>query len=211
MKNLWTVAEFTIKDMVKRKSFIISMIVILVIIVIGFNVPRIMKMIQGDSNWNSKILIIDEEDIFEGNISYLDTMNLGYEFKIAEEKLTDEDIKNKIEDEEADICIRFSKENGTVTMEYIVKSAAMDFGEVPQDIINAFANLYSNIQVSKLNLSEEELKALSPVFDIKLVETDEHAARRKCTYKYDDFNGTILRSIFLCKPSFKFNNYRKDI
>lgn len=34
MKDLITVAEFTIKDMVQRKSFIISMVIILLMIVI---------------------------------------------------------------------------------------------------------------------------------------------------------------------------------
>lgn len=36
MRNLFTVAEFTIKDMLTRKSFIISMIIILVLIVVRF-------------------------------------------------------------------------------------------------------------------------------------------------------------------------------
>ena len=66
MRNLWTVAEFTIKDMLKRKSFIISMIIILAFIVVGFNIPRIIELFQGESNWNTKVLIIDEENIFEG-------------------------------------------------------------------------------------------------------------------------------------------------
>ena len=38
MKDLITVIKFTMKDMAKRKSFIISTIIILVLIVIGFNV-----------------------------------------------------------------------------------------------------------------------------------------------------------------------------
>ena len=44
MRDLITVAEFTIKDMVKRKSFIISMIIILVLIVVGFNIPNIINI-----------------------------------------------------------------------------------------------------------------------------------------------------------------------
>ena len=52
MRDLITVAEFTIKDMIKRKSFIISMIIILVLIVIGFNIPNIMSKIKGDSDWS---------------------------------------------------------------------------------------------------------------------------------------------------------------
>ena len=41
MRDLGTVIAFTIKDMAKRKSFIISTLIILVLIVIGFNSNRI--------------------------------------------------------------------------------------------------------------------------------------------------------------------------
>ena len=43
MKDVLTVMKFTIKEMVKRKAFIISTLIILVMIVIGFNVPNIIK------------------------------------------------------------------------------------------------------------------------------------------------------------------------
>ena len=43
MKDVLTVMKFTIKEMVKRKAFIISTLIILVMIVIGFNIPTIIK------------------------------------------------------------------------------------------------------------------------------------------------------------------------
>ena len=46
MKDILTVMKFTIKDMVRRKSFIISTLIILVLIVIGFNIPKILKSIK---------------------------------------------------------------------------------------------------------------------------------------------------------------------
>ena len=42
MRNLGVVTSFTINEMVKRKSFIISTIVILLMVVIAFNIPNIM-------------------------------------------------------------------------------------------------------------------------------------------------------------------------
>ena len=45
MRDILTVMKFTIKDMVKRKSFIISTLIILLLIVIGFNIPNIIKSI----------------------------------------------------------------------------------------------------------------------------------------------------------------------
>ena len=44
MKDILTVMKFTIKDMVKRKSFIVSTLIILAMIVIGFNIPNIIEI-----------------------------------------------------------------------------------------------------------------------------------------------------------------------
>ena len=70
MKDILTVMEFTIKDMAKRKSFIISTLIILVLIVIGFNVPNIIKNIKGEDS-GDKLLIVDSGNIFEGNLELL--------------------------------------------------------------------------------------------------------------------------------------------
>ena len=73
MKDLKTVMNFTIKDMVKRKSFIISTLIILILIVLGFNIPNIISLFSDETeNANNTILIIDSQNIFEGT---LDSIN----------------------------------------------------------------------------------------------------------------------------------------
>lgn len=62
MRNLWLVTEFTIKEMIKRKSFIISTLVLLIIIATAFNIPNIMKML-GKNDFNEEILVIDPENL----------------------------------------------------------------------------------------------------------------------------------------------------
>ena len=70
MRDIFTVMKFTIKDMVKRKSFIISTLIILILIIIGFNVPNLIKMFNEDNNGN-KLLIIDSKNVFEGTLENL--------------------------------------------------------------------------------------------------------------------------------------------
>ena len=53
MRDLLTVAFFTIKDMVKRKSFIISNIIIILIIVLLFNIPNILKLLENRDGTSS--------------------------------------------------------------------------------------------------------------------------------------------------------------
>ena len=99
MRDIITVMKFTIKEMVKRKSFIISTLIILLLIVIGFNIPNLMKKLNGD-NTGDKLLIVDSENVFEGNLELLKQMDLGYEFEITNQNLKFEDIKQKIENAE---------------------------------------------------------------------------------------------------------------
>lgn len=179
MRNLWLVTEFTIKEMIKRKSFIISTLVLLIIIATAFNIPNIMKML-GKNDFNEEILVIDSENLFEGNVEVLNQMNMGYNFEITTENLNYDQLKQKIENDK-DECIKFTKNEETIKMEYIVESATMNFGTVPQELVSIFTNLYSKIQISKLNITPEELATIEPEFDVVLVETDENAAKGNVT------------------------------
>ena len=176
MKNLWTVAQFTIKDMLSRKSFIISTIIILAIIVVAFNIPNIMNKFNGEG-FDEKVLVIDSEDLFGDSVALLEQMDLEYKFEFIKENLTKEQIKEKIDNKEIDICLRFKEENGEIKMEYIVESSASTMGEVPKSLTMAFQSLYSSKRINELNITPEELAAISPQFNIEVLETDENAAK----------------------------------
>lgn len=175
MRDLITVAEFTIKDMIKRKSFIISMIIILVLIVIGFNIPNIMNKIKGDSDWSNKILLVDNENIFEGNLEALNSEESSYNFIIQNEDIGEEQIKDKINNGEVDACLLFTKSENEIVVSYYVESV-VSFGEIPEEVLNAFSSIYKNIQISKLGLTAEQLESLNAQFNVDIIETDENAA-----------------------------------
>lgn len=171
MRDLLTVMKFTMKEMVKRKAFIISTIIILILIVIGFNVPNIIKSIKGE-DVKEKLLIVDRENIFEGNLELFKETDMGYEIEIG--KQTDEEIKKKIEDEEIGSSIIIEKQDNNIKIRYIVKSAVM-MDKVPEDIINGINVVYSNMQISKLGLTQEQLTTITPNFDFVVEQTDEEA------------------------------------
>lgn len=173
MRDLFVVAKFTIKDMVKRKSFIISNIIILAMIVLAFNIPNIMKIIKGEDEISSgtKMLIVDYENIFEGTLNNLNEMSIGYEFIISNENLTFEDIKEKVENKEIDEAIIISNKDGKINFEYIVENLSM-IEEVPETLVNALTNIYSNLQISKLQLTQEQLQSITPNFSFEMNQTE---------------------------------------
>ena len=181
MKDLITVASFTIKDMVKRKSFIISNIIIILIIVLLFNIPNLLKLLDnGEGSSNSKLLIVDSENIFEGNLEAINQMDLSYDAKISNEELSFDEIKEKISNNEIDAALVITPKDGKISMEYIVENLTY-LEEIPENIVNPISTIYTNMQISKLNLTEEELNSMSPKFEFNLKQTEEEKVEGNVT------------------------------
>ena len=174
MGDLKTVIGFTIKDMVKRKSFIVSTIIILLIIIIGFNIPNIMKIFNGDdqSSGGSTLLIADSTNLFEGSLEELNNMELGYNVQTTTENLSFDDIKEKINNEEIDEAIIVENNEGTYKLRYIVKDMTM-LVSMPQNLMDAINTIYTNLQISKLGLTEEQIQSLTPNFEYSIEQTEE--------------------------------------
>ena len=176
MRDLKTVIAFTIKDMVQRKSFIISTLIILVLIVIGFNIPNIMKALTNgeESSSADKVLVVDSTNLFEGTLENLNQMELGDEFQITNDNVSFDEIKTKIENEDIDeaILIEPKEDNGTYTLRYIVENKTQ-VASVPEDIINAVSTIYTNLQISKLGLTQEQILSLIPNFEFSIEQTEE--------------------------------------
>ena len=175
MKDLFTVMKFTMKDMVNRKSFIVSTIIICLIIIIGFNIPNILKMINNGDSSNTKIMIVDSENIYEGNLEALKNMNLEYDIQIRTDNVTFDDIKDMIEKDEIEEAIIIEKGN-PVNLRYIVKNMAMTSG-VPQDLLTGLNTVYSNMQISKLGLTLEQIENLNPNFNVEIEQTEEQEVK----------------------------------
>ena len=174
MKDLKTVIGFTMKEMVKRKSFIISTIIILILIVIGFNVPNIIKAFKGNSSEaeKDKLLIVDTENIFEGTLNSLNNMELEYEANTTNENISFEKIKEKIENKEIDEAIIIEKNQENYKIRYIIEDATM-VQKIPTTLENAISSIYSNLQISKLGLTEEQVKSITPSFEFSIEQTEE--------------------------------------
>ncbi len=172
MKDILTVVKFTIKDMIKRKSFIISTLIILALVIIGFNVPNIIEAFKGEAS-GDKLLIVDNNNIFEGNLELLKQADLGYEIELS--KASFDEVKEKIENEEITEAIMIEKQENNIKVRYIVENTTM-IDEVPENIANTINSLYTNIQINKLGLTEEELQSITPNFEFSIEQTSEEKA-----------------------------------
>ena len=114
MRDIFTVTKFTATDMVKRKSFIISTIIILAMIVVGFNIPKIIKSFNKGTE---KIIIVDKDNVFENKITPVEKNT-----EIILENQSVEEIKEKIKNKEIEYGIIIDKKDNTINLTYVLEN-----------------------------------------------------------------------------------------
>lgn len=166
MRSLFTVIAFTIKDMVKRKSFIISNIIILLIIVIGFNVPKFLSGIKSES---AKVTVLDNENIFDNRLDNLHEqfLELGYDVEV-DKGSSREQVQEKVKNKEISSAIILNENDNGLYFEYLIDGMGLNT-TVPTDVINAIQLTYQNMQLKKLGIPEENLLKINSESNISVV------------------------------------------
>ena len=173
MRDLLTVAKFTMKEMVRRKSFLISNLIILVIIVIGFNVPNILNSFENtdSSEQQDTVLMIDETGMFASSVESLNQMDIGKKFELSEEQLSKEEISAKIESEEIDEAIIIKENENNIQIEYVVDSLGLSGTTTLYEEV--FTELYKNIKLTQMGISPEQIITINEPIQMEVTETKE--------------------------------------
>lgn len=179
MRDMFTVMKFTIKDMLKRKSFIISTIVLLAMIVVGFNIPNIIKAF--DDGTPEKLVISDPNNIYGDELVNMfnkcepNQNCVNYDVSVTKDNI--DELKKKIEDEEIESAILVENDGITyngLKFTYVVKNA-MYVQSIPEDIYLRLTMTYRAMEISKLNLSDEDLAKINPNYQVEIKQTEEEA------------------------------------
>ena len=165
MKDLLTVAKFTIKDMVKRKSFIVTNIIFLAVILVGTNIPRIMESFSKDDEL-SRLLLVDEGNILGDYLSGLeDSKDFGYDIKVMSGEYNKSDAQKALDNDEYDEVLSFRLDNNTIMFEDYRADMSL-VGSNAEVIANQVTSAYYNMKLMSLGLSQDELNALNVSFKL---------------------------------------------
>ena len=165
MNDIMTVIKFSIKDLIKRKSFIVSTIILVLTIIIGFNIPNIIKMFNNDVD--EKIIISDKDNIYEGMLTELNS--IGYDVTITDDSV--DELKEKIKNDEITSGIVIEKVNNTINLTYVVENEL--FMDSNMELSDILSSLYQAKEVDKLNLTEDEINNIYPNFNFEISSIDE--------------------------------------
>lgn len=165
MNDIMTVLKFSIKDLIKRKSFIVSTIILVLTIIIGFNIPNIIKMFNNDVD--EKIIISDKDNIYEGMLTELNS--IGYDVTITDDSV--DELKEKIKNDEITSGIVIEKVNNTINLTYVVENEL--FMDSNMELSDILSSLYQAKEVDKLNLTEDEINNIYPEFNFEISSVDD--------------------------------------
>ncbi len=180
MRDLGVVISYTIKDMLKKKTFLISNLIILLFIVVGFNIPNILNAFSSEEEEGTptidKVLVVDSQNIYEGVLTKLNDMNLGHTFEIVNQEQKYEEIKQKIENEEITEALVISKQENNIKIQYIVEELTM-MNTMPESYSNALSSLYTDAQLVKMGFTVEQTQDLRPTLEFEMQQTSEEEVK----------------------------------
>ena len=179
MRDILIVTKFTLVEALKKKAFIVSTIIMILMIILASAFTKIIPKLA-DSNEKDKILIVDNDNIFENQLNTMNELGLNNEFIIAKEKTSLADVKTKIKNKDIKKGIIISKAEGKIKIEYVVENTSLMMNS-PVDIQKALKEIYSRNQLKKLNLTQQQIQSLEPNFEYTIVSSQEKDANKNIT------------------------------
>jgi len=179
MRDILIVTKFTLIEALKKKAFIVSTIIMILMIVLASAFTKIIPKLA-NNNEKDKILIVDNDNIFENQLNTMNELGLNNEFIIAKEKTSLADVKAKIKNKDIKKGIIISKAEGKIKIEYVVENTSLMMNS-PVDIQKALKEIYSRNQLKKLNLTQQQIQSLEPNFEYIIVSSQEKDANKNIT------------------------------
>lgn len=175
IRDIWTVVKFTMHDMISRKSFRISTIIILVLIVLGFNAPKLMNSLVGDEGFEDRVLFVDREHLL-GEIS-AESEQASQEQKNSSQiwgQFTDEEIKEKLLSGDIGAAWIISSDPDThgISLQYIVKNRTTA-SQPSNETILFLQESYAVAELQRQGFSESEIQKVFPTVSISVDQVEE--------------------------------------
>lgn len=165
MKEMLIVSKFTIKDMIKRKSFIVSNIIFLLIILVGTNIPRILEAFNSDDE-NSRLLIVDNDNLLGESLSALsDNKDLRYEISFSSGEFLKSDAQEALDNDEYDEIISFKLDGNKIMFEDYQTDMNLSSTNT-EVVVNQITSIYYNKKLVDLGLTSKQLEDLDVGFEL---------------------------------------------
>ncbi len=196
MKEMLIVSKFTIKDMIKRKSFIVSNIIFLLIILVGTNIPRILDAFNSDDE-NSRLLIVDNDNLLGDDLSALsDNKDMGYEISFSRGEFLKNDAQKALDDDKYDEIISFKLDGKKIIFEDYQTDMNLSSTNT-EFIVNQITSIYYNKKLVDLGLTSKQLEDLDVGFELNNYHLS-NSDSGNSTFAMMMFSIVLFYAVFFC-------------
>lgn len=170
MKDMLTVLKYTIKENITKKSFIITTIILMTMIVLICNIPNIINIFESEEAVveNSKFVVVDAENLIGTELNDLTELGKAMYMDIEIQNSISDEITEQIRNDELDAMIEILKneETGMLKLKYTSKgsmftddySIANQFATMIKSIIVNKELINSNVNLDTINMINSEIE-----------------------------------------------------
>lgn len=167
MKEFLAVLGYTFKENFRKKSFIISTVITLILTILIISLPAIIKSFDNDGKNKTQqqtqnvqpekqepkgtVFVVDAKGILKGDLSKLSIAFTEYEFK-PEPADNIDTLKNKVKEEENNSLLILDEKSGVPTFDYLVKQS--DSGPEPSIISRVIKSIFVTDLLKTANVSD---------------------------------------------------------
>lgn len=158
MKEIFSIFWFTFREQARKKSFIISTIIIYVIIIAALCIPSIINAFKSSSTGSSSsvsydtVYVIDSDNIVANNLEELNSELSGYNFVLKQPE-NKESLINSVKNNDNESLVDLHLDNGAPVFDLYVKSITYSLS--PDDIAAAIKKTYGEKVLSESGVSKE--------------------------------------------------------
>ncbi len=175
MRDMFEVGKFTVIELIKKKVFIITNIIIIIAILLILNINNILKLFDFDINeaFVENALVIDTGNLLENNTFENANIENMITVSVENEMYSTDKIKKLIEDKEYDYVVELTEANKDLFITYTSGNGETTYNF--DFLLTNIKDTYVTSQLNKLNLTEEQLASITPNVELELVSTNPEA------------------------------------
>ncbi len=168
MKEFLTVLSYTFKENSRKKTFIISTVITLILTVLIVSLPAIIKSFdKGGTNKTQEqvkleeaskqslkgvVFVVDSKDMLKGDLNKLGLAFSEYEFKSESADNIDK-VKNNVKEQETYSLLVLDEKNGIPTFDYLVKQSGS--GPEPYAVSRVIKNIFVTNLLKTANVPDD--------------------------------------------------------
>ncbi len=166
MKDMLTVLKYTIKENITKKSFIITTVILMAMIVILCNIPNIIKLFENEDTpiENVKFAVIDENGLLGEELNALIEIGKATNWDIEIKESASKDIVEQIKSHQLEGMVEILKneQTGGIKLQYTSNGSIFSEDYI---IMEQFVSIIKTIQVNKelvsSNVSQESINIIN--------------------------------------------------